>query len=211
MFLASAIVWSMAPERIPVHWNINGQVDRYGGKWEGLLLMPVVAAGIYLLMLVLPRIDPGRANYDGFQHAYRVIRLAILAFLALFHAAIIATALGCTLDIARLALLANGVLLLVLGNVMGKIRPNWFCGIRTPWTLSSKLSWTRTHRMGGRLFVLLGLLTFGATFLPPPWNVAIFLGPTLLATAWLVIYSYLVWRRDPDRVPPSGTTPAEEQ
>ena len=196
---------------VPVHWNINGQVDQYGSKWEGLLLMPILAAGVYVLMLILPRLDPGRANYDRFEGTYRTIRFAILAFLTLSHAAIIATALGCTFDVTRMTFLAIGVLLLVLGNVMGKIRPNWFCGIRTPWTLSSKLSWTRTHRAGGRLFVLLGLLTIATTFLPPPWNVALFLGPLVMATLWLVIYSYLIWRRDPDRVPPSGTTPADDE
>ena len=210
MFTASAAAWSIVPERIPVHWGADGQVDGYGNRWEGLLLMPLIAAAVYLGMLLVPRIDPGHANYDRFKNAYLVIRFAILVFFAFFHAAIVATALGCQFDMTRITFLAIGVLFLILGNCLGKIRPNWFCGIRTPWTLSSKLSWSRTHRAGGRLFILLGFLTLATTFLPPPWNVALFLGPVLLVTAWLVIYSYLVWRRDPDRVPPSGTTPAEE-
>ena len=78
MFLVSAVVWSRVPERIPAHWNAYGHVDRYGGKWEGLLLLPAIATGLYLLMLLLPRIDPGKANYERFQTAYWVLRFVIL-------------------------------------------------------------------------------------------------------------------------------------
>ena len=107
-------------------------------------------------------------------------------------------------------LLSMGVVFLVLGAVLGKVRPNWFVGVRTPWTLSSKLSWTHSQRAGGWMFVGLGLATFPAAFLPGPWNLAVVLGGALLATAWLLLYSYFVWGRDPDRVPPAGTTPADE-
>jgi uncharacterized membrane protein len=207
--LASAAVWPMTPERIPVHWNLQGEVDRYGGKVEGLLLLPLVALGIYLLLTFLPRIDPGRANYERFRSAYLAIRFAILALLAVLHATFLLSALGYRLDVARIVFFAIGTLFLVLGNLMGKIRPNWFVGVRTPWTLSSKLSWTRTHRVAGWIMVLWGLVTYAAVLLPIPWGFAVFFSTIVLGTVWLVIYSYLVWRRDPDRIPPAGTTPGE--
>ena len=62
MFLAGAIAWPRVPDQIPVHWNINGEVDRYGGRFEGVWLLPLVALGIYFLLRVIPRFDPGRAN-----------------------------------------------------------------------------------------------------------------------------------------------------
>ena len=107
-------------------------------------------------------------------------------------------------------LLLMGVLMVVIGAVSGKVRPNWFVGVRTPWTLSSKLSWTHTHRAASWIFMLLGLATFPAAFLPAPWSLAAVFGSLLLGTVWLLLYSYVLWRRDPDRVSPSGTTPADE-
>jgi hypothetical protein len=78
----AAWTWEGAPERIPVHWNAAGEVDRYGGRLEGLLLLPAIALVVYLLMLFLPRIDPGLANYASFVGTYNVIRFTVLGLLA---------------------------------------------------------------------------------------------------------------------------------
>jgi uncharacterized membrane protein len=210
MFLASAVVWSMVPERVPVHWGIDGQVDRYGGKWEGLLITPAIALGVYLLMAFLPLIDPGRANYARFKTAYLVFRIVFLIYMAVIHGAILATALGYRVDVGRVIFLSMGVLFLVLGNFMGKIRPNWFVGVRTPWTLSSKRSWTRTHRAAGWFFILLGLVAIGGGIAPRPGVIAM-IAVGVIGLPSLIIYSYLIWRNDPDRVAPAGTTPADDE
>jgi uncharacterized membrane protein len=210
MFLAPTILFPMVPEQIPSHWGPNGQADGYGNRWVGLFMLPTIATAIYILLLLAPKIDPGRANYERFGDTYKLIRLALLLFFSLFEAAVLAAALGYQFNMNTFVFPTMGVLFLILGNCMGKIRPNWFCGIRTPWTLSSKLSWTKTHRLGGRLFMLVGIVTIFTVFLSPPWNVGVLVGSTLLMTAWVFVYSYLVWRHDPDRVPPSGTTPADD-
>jgi uncharacterized membrane protein len=210
MFLASAAAWPMASERIPVHWGIDGQVDRYGGKWEGLLMTPAIALGVYLLMVFLPRIDPGRANYPRFKTAYLVFRVGFLVFAAVLHGAILLTALGYQVDVGRVVFLSMGVLFLVLGNFMGKIRPNWFVGVRTPWTLSSKRSWTRTHRAAGWFFILLGLVAIAGGIVPRPGVIAM-IATALVGLPFLIIYSYLIWRSDPDRVAPAGPTPADDE
>jgi uncharacterized membrane protein len=209
MFAGAAIAWPHAPDRIPVHWTINGQVDRYGGRFEGLLLMPLVALGIYVLMLVLPRIDPGRANYARFRGAYNAIRIALLVLFAVFYVVIQLWVWTGHADIALIAPLAMGIVSIVLGAVLGKIRPNWFVGIRTPWTLSSKVSWVRTHRAGGWLFMVVGLATIGATFISPRLAFWVLIGGLIGGTVALVIYSYVLWRQDPDKIPPAGTLPAD--
>lgn len=213
MFVASAITWPMVPERFPMHFNLQGQVDRWGSRADAplpLLLLPAICAGLYLLMLLLPRIDPGRANYDRFVTAYWVIRFVVLAHMAVLHTLVLLSTLGHVFDIGRIMLISLGVLFLVLGAILGKVRPNWFVGVRTPWTLSSKLSWTHSQRAGGWLFIVLGPVTFVAAILPPPWNLGVALTGPVLGTLGLVLYSYLVWRRDPERVPPSGTAPADD-
>jgi uncharacterized membrane protein len=209
MFAGAAIAWPHAPGRIPVHWSINGQVDRYGGRLEGLFLMPLVALGIYVLMLVLPRIDPGRANYARFRGAYNAIRIALLVLFAVFDVVIQIWVWTGHADIALIAPLAMGIVSIVLGAVLGKIRPNWFVGIRTPWTLSSKVSWVRTHRAGGWLFIVVGLATIAATFVSPRLAFWVLIGGLVGGTVAVVIYSYVLWRQDPDKIPPAGTLPAD--
>ncbi len=185
-FALAAASWSSAPERIPVHWGLDGRVDRYGGKLEGLLLLPLLSLVLYLVMLWLPRLDPGRANYEAFSSAYATVRLAVLAVL-------------------------TGAMLVVLGSVLGKLRPNWFVGIRTPWTLSSKQAWTRTHRAGGWLFIVVGVLSMGVAALRSEWGLSAMLVALSASVVGLVAYSYAVWRGDPEKVPPAGTLPAGKE
>jgi uncharacterized membrane protein len=109
-------------------------------------------------------------------------------------------ALGNDIDIAAIALFGSGAMFIVIGNFLGKTRSNWFFGIRTPWTLASDRSWSRTHRLGGQLFVALGLLTLAVTVLLDPMIATwVMLGGLALPVAWLVAYSYMAWRDDPNR------------
>lgn len=209
MFVAAALAWLRVPERMPVHWGIDGLPDRYGGRVEGLLGLPIVALALYIGLRVLPRIDPRRANYAQFAGPYAIIRLATLSVLAAIHGATIAIALGYPLDMMRLLPLAIGALFVVLGGVMGKLRQSWFVGIRTPWTLTSARSWGKTHRLGGWVFIGAGLLFAVAGLLGSPALLLIGLGGLSLALVGLLVYSYLVWRKDGDAPPPADLRPTD--
>jgi uncharacterized membrane protein len=210
MFVLAAVTWSTAPAQIPVHWGLNGDVDRYGGRLEGLLMPPSLAVFVYVLMLFLPMVDPGRANYARFAGAYYAIRVSVLAVIALIYGVIHLTIRGYPIDMPRTVGLLVGGIFFVLGNLLGKIRPNWFVGVRTPWTLSSKLSWTHTHRVAGWVFIVGGIVVMAAGIFQTrfaAWAAFVVMGGGIVGT---VIYSYLVWRRDPDRVPPAGTLPTND-
>jgi uncharacterized membrane protein len=99
---------------------------------------------------------------------------------------------------------------LVIGNFMGKVRPNWFVGVRTPWTLSSKMSWNKTHRLARWLFVVMGLSIAAAGILQSTWMFILMLAVNGLCIAWMIVYSYLVYRRDPDRTSPADVSPGAE-
>lgn len=210
MWLASALCWPSAPDEIPMHWNVKGEVDRYGGKLEGLFLLPAITAGLYLLLRFIPTVDPGKANYAQFTRAYSLIRLATTAVMVIVHGVTIAWSLGYRMDMGAVVSVSVGGLFLLLGNVMGKIRPNWFVGVRTPWTLSSKLSWTKTHRLAGWLFMVIGVGVMMCGFVKSEWAIGATLVGALGGTLFLVVYSYFVWRNDENRVPPAGTLPAKE-
>jgi len=203
LFGLSAGLWTSAPEQIPVHWNIAGEVDRYGGKFEGLLAIPLMALGMYALFRFLPLIDPNRDNYEKFAGAYQSVRLSLTVFLSGLQAAILAVAFGWPVSMDLLVMGGVGLLFIVFGNLMGKLQPNWFVGVRTPWTLSSKTSWVKTHRLAGWLFIGLGLLFVLGGLVRSPWMILVVVLASLASAAWMIIYSYLVWRTATDRVPPT--------
>jgi uncharacterized membrane protein len=211
MFLGGALSWAVAPDRIPVHWNVRGEVNGYGGKVEGLVLLPLIALGVYLALRFLPRLDPGRANYPGFARPYGIIRFTTLLAVAVVHFSILLQVHGRPVPMERISPLLVGGLFLVLGGVLGKIRPNWFVGVRTPWTLSSKASWVKTHRVAGWLMLGCGSATIAsALLLPPPVTLGVVVTSAVGAAVVSTVYSYQVWRRDPDKLPPAGTLPADE-
>ncbi|HEX9016575.1 MAG TPA: SdpI family protein [Chloroflexota bacterium] len=199
MFLVAAVSWTSAPERYPVHWNLAGQVDRYGGKTEGLLLMPVMTLAIYLALVFVPRIDPLRANYERFRGTYGAMRLVFTVSMAIIYGIMLLSGAGYPIDTSRVIPMVVGGMLVVVGNFLGKIRPNWFVGIRTPWTLSSRKSWVKTHRLGGWLFILVGLSLMLTGLVRTVWSFELMMAVFVASMVWMIAYSYVVWRSDPDR------------
>jgi len=208
MFVAAAALWPTIPSRIPVHWDASGNVNGYGGKFEALLLLPIITIGLYLLLLFIPRIDPGKANYAQFSGAYLVARYSMLVLMAAIYLFSVLAVKGVDINMTRVIVGIEGAVFVVLGNVLGKVRPNWFVGVRTPWTLSSKRSWVKTHRLAGWLFALCGiiLLALAAVGIGSAL-IWVMLGLLGVLVAVLVVYSYVEWRNDPEKTPPSGTLP----
>jgi uncharacterized membrane protein len=193
------IVVAISPyEVLPIHWNIAGEGDSFANKWLAFALV----VGVYLLMAFLPQLDPGRANYAQFAGAYATVRLAILTVLLVLTGS---ASLGVRSD--GLVHVVIGAMLTVIGSVLGKIRPNWFAGIRTPWTLTSKRSWLKTHRLGGWLFIIWGLIEILVGLVAPAER-RVTLACAVVVLAILLVYSYRVWRDDPEKLPPAGTQPA---
>jgi uncharacterized membrane protein len=202
MLVLSLWTWGNIPDRpIPVHFDIEGRPDAYGSKFEGLMVLPLVGIACNILFAFLPRIEPRAENLLRSSKAYSAIWISTIAFLAVVHGGAIAVVLGQTAKLpATIVQIAVGILLMVMGNYMAKIRSNFFFGIRTPWTLSSEKSWHKSHRLGGWLLVCLGL---GCTAVAITGNSALFLWLTLGGlvgiTVALTIYSYLIWKDDPDK------------
>lgn len=208
MLLLAAFTWSHVPDRLPVHWGVSGRPDGYGGKFEGLLAVPLMMLGIYLLMIFVPRIDPGRANYERFAGPYSTFRLALTVFFAAMYGVMHLWFRGITVNMSISVSFIVGALFLLVGNMLGKLRPNWFIGIRTPWTLSSKRAWIKTHRLGGWVFIVSGILMMAAGVIAAPWAFWMAMGVLLGGSLGLMVYSYFVWKSDPDKTPPAGTLPA---
>lgn len=199
LWAGTAWAWGLTPDRMPVHWNLYGEVDGWGGRAEGLLIAPGIATGVTVLLAVLPRITPDGHRLQEAAGRWAALRLALVSFFAVVHALIVAAALGSSVHTTTWITGAAGLLFAAIGATLPGIGPNWVAGIRTPWTLSSRRSWDETHRVGGYAFVAVGLTT--ALVAPFAGWVAlpILLGGLLAATALATVVSYRVWRDDPDR------------
>ena len=184
------------PTRIPTHWGVSGQANGWSGRSIGAFGIPVLMLLIWGLCYWLPMIDPRRDNYAKFRGAYDVVVAAVLAVMLVLHAAIIGVSLGRNVPIPAVTSLAVGMLLVVVGNFLPRARPNWFFGIRTPWTLSSDRVWDRTHRLGGRVMVVAGLLIAVSGFVASPWPAVLIPVAAISATVIPIVYSYVAWRDD---------------
>lgn len=208
MFVTAAVRWGSVPDRIPVHWNAAGEVDGYGGKFMGLLLVPLIALGLYGLLKYIPRIDPARRNYEAFAGSYLLVRVTLTVYLAFVYV-VTTLAIGNeeSLPVAGLIVGSVGVLFIVLGGAMSRFKPNFFAGIRTPWTLTSERSWVQTHRLGGRVFVAAGVATMIGALIGGEWAIIAMLIVITPGVVFLVGYSYFVWRDDPHRVAAQDVMP----
>ena len=191
--LMSILLYGRLPERIPTHWNVRGEVDSYSSRPFGAFFMPAVMAGLFLLFLVLPAISPRGFRFESFRSVWGVLQSAILGLLLLMHALMLSAAMGKPVDVTRGAEAGLGLLITVLGNFLGKVSRNFFVGIRTPWTLASEEVWMRTHRLGGKLFVLAGLAIFVLALAGAgPLATTVILVAAAVAS---VVASYVIYRR----------------
>ena len=146
------------PESIPLHWNIHGAVDGYGPRYALLLLGPGLMLSEMALFVLLPRLSPKRYEMDSFEPTYLHLMLVLMATSGYFFAVLLWAAWTGSVDINRALLGGISVLTVLIGNVLGKVRRNFFIGVRTPWTLASERVWYATHRLAGRLAVSSGLV-----------------------------------------------------
>ena len=195
-FILVAAFYARLPDQIPMHWGFDGEIDRYGGKNE-LWLMAALGPLFALLFQFLPRLDPKKRNYERFHTYYEAFALVLVAFIAVMMGiALLESFRPGTVSIGRVVSALVGLLFLFLGNLMGKVKPNFFMGIRNPWTLSDPDVWNRTHRLGGGLFFLAGLAAVvSAPLLPEQVTFWVLMAGVLAAALIPTVMSYVWYRR----------------
>lgn len=158
VLVGSAVVYPRLPDRVPTHWNLQGQVDAYGPKAVATFLLPGVMVGLLALFAALPWLSPAPFKMEGFRPTYGVIVVIVLAMQSFIHTVTLLVAMGYKIDVTRF-LVAGGLLGIgLMGNVLGKVRRNVFVGVRVPWTLASERVWNETHRLAAWLSFGFGLL-----------------------------------------------------
>lgn len=188
------------PALIPVHYNAAGKPDTYATPIKFLTNLVPENMVLYLVFFILPRIDPKKKNYFFFTRAYFFIRFAVHFFLSALACISLLSATGWKLNVPRLITLGVMILFSILGNYMISIKPNWFVGIRTPWTLSNPKVWRKTHIWGGRLMFITGIIGFILILILPPSAspVVVFVAVGILV-CFAFLYSYILYKRMPEK------------
>ena len=202
VLIAAAVALSLAvygrlPQPMASHWGADDQVNGTISRFWGAFLMPVMALAMLGLFLLIPVIDPLKANIAKFRGLFNAFIALLMAFLLYVHVLTILWNLGVQSFRTCTALLpAIGLIFIFAGLMMRQAKRNYFIGIRTPWTLSSDRVWDETHRIGGLLFIAAGVLALIGAFLPGLVAYWLLLGPVLASTVFVVVYSYVLWRRE---------------
>ena len=196
-FVYLATVWDRLPEQVPMHWNLHGEVDRYGSKIELLLVLFVLPVLMYLIMLAVPYIDPKKRiqQMGGKWYQLKFILVLFTSALAMF---IVYTALHEGLGSFSILIVLIGLMFAALGNYFQSIKPNYFVGIRTPWTLENEAVWRKTHKVSGWLWLLGGLSMVAVSFIFETGTTAsAAIYGTIFGLLVLVpiVYSYVVYRQ----------------
>lgn len=200
ILLATAMLslWAypQLPLKVASHWNFQGQVDGWSSRTFHTILFPGLLIAMYLMFLIMPYFDPKKERYTEFIKVYRVMRDAIM--LVLFGVFTAATFYNLNYPINVGAIVASliGLLMIILGNYFGKLKRNWFIGIKNPWALSSENVWNKTHRLGGRLFIVWGVLIAAAPWLSFQAAMTILIGGIALILIIINTYSFLIYRQE---------------
>jgi uncharacterized membrane protein len=196
----AAWVAAMLPGDIalPIHWDLQGEPDRFSDKWTALLMPALIAAGTSLLFYFLPELESRERGLQRSRGLYLWGWASILLMCAMIELAVISVALKWTVHGTSFVVAGLGIMFVMIGNQLGKSRSMYLIGFRTPWTLASEEVWVKTHRLAGKLMVVGGLLLLPAALLPLPSGVVATLLGVIIGVAAVVpfVYSYLLWRKE---------------
>jgi len=195
--LAGVLLWNKLPDQMASHWDVNDQVNDYLPKFWGVFMMPLITLAMFMLFLVVPNIDPLKANIAEFRETFNLFIAFIVGFMVYVHALTLLWNLGYTdFGLGRAMLPTMGLLFIVIGSLLRKAKRNFFIGIRTPWTLSSDTVWNKTHQLGAVLFMASGVLVLIGGFFGGMTAFWFLFVPLIGSTVFLLVYSYVLYQRE---------------
>lgn len=194
-FVIGYFFYPHLPARVPVHWNSAGQPDGYGSRFSGAFSTPFTMLGLYLLFSVIPVIDHHAKNYEKFRGSYQMIKCLSITALLVIQACSLLTTVGIKISVNIVSGVVTSVAFILIGNVMGRFRHNYFVGIKTPWTLANEEVWRKTHRFAAPVWVLGGLAVLVLTLFNNRLMGVGVLIVVAVITVLPTVYSYLIFRR----------------
>lgn len=195
--IAGLALWNQLPDPMASHWNANDEVDGYMSKFWGVWMMPLMTLGLFALFMVIPSIDPLKANIAKFRGVFNLFIVFFTTFMLYIHGLTLAWNAGYqTFRMSSAMLPFMGILFIFVGYLLRQAKRNWFIGIRTPWTLSSETVWDKTHQLGSVLFIASGVFAFLGAFFGGTAAMWLTLVPVMGSAIFLVIYSFVLYQRE---------------
>jgi uncharacterized membrane protein len=193
-FIFSFYLYPAMPEKLATHWNAQGQANGYSTRFIGLFLMPLLMIFILLIFLVIPAVDPLKENIKKFRKYFDRFIVLMMIFFFYLHLMTLFWNLGFRFNFSLVIIPAVALIFYASGVLMEHAQRNWSIGIRTPWTISNEEVWLKTNKLGGKLFKISALISLLSLF----WQeylICFILLPVLASSIYLVIYSYLLYRK----------------
>jgi uncharacterized membrane protein len=194
-FALGAYFYPSLPDKVPIHWGLNGEVNGYGSKLFGAFGLPAISLATYLLYLVIPYIDPKRKNYEDFKSTYQFLKYLIIIFFLGIEVMTLSIASGVIVNKPIFIQIMVSLLFILIGNVMGRFKHNYFVGIKTAWTLANEEVWRKTHRMAGPLWVIGGIVNIILAFTGTNFNGLGFIVIVAIITIVPIAYSYFAYQK----------------
>ena len=195
MFFESILLYSFLPAYMPMHWNIYGQIDNYMKKDIVVSLIPLLTGGMFILFKIIPQLDPKRNKYKLFKKEWEIIQTTLIGYMAYLHFVILFVNIHPEISFVPLIFFGSGILFIIIGKYLSKVKQNYFVGIKIPWTLSSTDNWDKTHKFGGKCFMVSGTIILIEAFFF--WNAPVIIFSSIFLSVFLpIIYSYLTFKEN---------------
>ena len=186
-------VYGRLPDEMPVHWNGAGEVDGYSSKAMAVFGMPAFLALVNVACQFITLTDPKHDNTEGKVRTLVFWLIPVISIV--MNSVCLLVGLGEEISVERIAPLLVGIIFLIIGNYMPKVKQNYTIGIKVPWTLNSEENWRRTHRLGGWMFMLCGVAMMLSAVIAAEFFLGLMLGIILAAAIVPMIYSYILYRK----------------
>lgn len=194
-FIYLAYIWNSLPESVPMHYDINGKIDRYGSKTELVLVALMLPALTYVVMQIVPLIDP-KKQISKMGNKFFSLKFTLVTFMSIIATYILYTTKNPGAMSNNIVYMLIGGLFIVLGNYMKTIKANYFVGIRTPWTLENTEVWKKTHAMSSYLWIAGGIvIILGSLFFTAKTAFYFVMASTAIVSIGSILYSYLTYKK----------------
>lgn len=194
MFFGNFYFYRNLPDKVPMHWNIRGEIDNYMSKTQAVWLFPVMTLVIWILFQILPLFDPKKEKYHLFKKEWQIIQMTLIGFFVYMNFIVYYISINPEVQMMPLFFIGMGILFILLGNYLSKIRQNYFIGFKIPWTLASEDNWNKTHRFASWCFVIAGILILLEAFFL--WQPGFLVWSSIMLAGILpIVYSFLLYKK----------------
>lgn len=184
------IVWDELPDKIPTHFDLNNNPNEWSSKSFVVFGLPCLMAAIDAVCIFGLNSDPKVKKHS--ESLDKIVIWFVPVLSCLLTPISLLIGMGKNINIALVSQIIIGIMFIVVGNYLPKCRQNYTVGIKLPWTLNDEENWNYTHRLGGIVWVISGVVVLVNTFFGAVW---VMFAAIIIVAAVPMVASYLYYRK----------------